>query len=136
MNNYNERKRPRAPFNLDDFFGPHGFAGELETKISKVFNDLMKGLTMKKADSELVFSLDTPGVTKENVSVRFDELSYGFTRLAVTTNRDGKESAYKLEFREKVDASKAVASVKTGVLTIKVPLKMDDVESSTEVPIK
>lgn len=141
MNDYNERKngaRNRGPFNfnLDSFFeSGSDFWNTMETKIESTFNEVVKGVTLKKADGILTATLDVPGVAKDSVTVRFDELARGFTRLTITTKRDGAEKSVKSEFRERVEADKAKAAVKLGVLTITVPLQKDDVQSSTEVPI-
>ena len=137
MNDYNRRNRPRPPFgfDLDEFFNANTWT-TLEKKITGAVSDVLAGISIKKVEGKLHAILDVPGVSKENVKVRFEDLAAGFTRLTVTTSRDGTEKIFKSEFREKVDASAATASVKLGVLTITVPIRTDDVEKTTEVPVK
>lgn len=134
MNNYDRRRRSSG-FPFDFPLDVDGFFHKVEKTFESTLNKTLSTINLKKEDGKLIATLDVPGVAKENVTVRFEELEHGFTRLIVTTSRDGVDKTFKSEFRETVTANKATAVVELGVLTIEVPLKQDDVKNSTEVKI-
>lgn len=136
MNNYTPNRRPRAQFPFSvDFSEVDNFFKKVEKTVESTFNKAFGSIALKKVEDKLVATVDVPGVAKENVSVRFEELDHGFTRLVIIAIRDGAEKVFKSEFRETVKADKAKASIDLGVLTVEVPLKQDDVKNSTEVKI-
>lgn len=139
-------RRPADPF---DFLDPK-FWSQLESRFTSGIEKAFRSISLTKEEkitkeatetsaaekSEyLVATLEIPGVHKKDVSVEFTELDYGFTRLSVETERNGVKELFKVEFRETVLAEQANASVELGVLTVRVPVKTDDVRTKFEVPI-
>jgi len=147
-----EQRNRRPGFHQDPFealFDPKAWA-QFEKKLTGGIEKAFRGIAIRKNDEVvaeatdtapadvrhiLVATLDVPGVAKEDVKITFSELDYGFTRLSVSTKRDGLESLFKVEFRETVVPENATAKVELGVLTIRVPLKEDDTKSKFDVPV-
>lgn len=145
-------RRPRPPFGQDPFgalLDPR-FWDRFEKNISGGIEKAFRGISLRKeietvteatetAPAEtrevLVANLDIPGVRKEDVTVEFIELDYGFTRLSISTKRGEDRANFKQEFRESVVAEDATATVDLGVLTVRVPVKTDDTKSRFEVPV-
>ena len=120
--------------NFDQIFDP-SFWTQFDKRVSRTFEGIFRGIALKKSEGILTATLDIPGVAKEDIEVKFSELHAGFTRLSITTKRNGAETAYRQEFRETVDAAKAAAKVELGVLTVTVPLKKDDSKANVVVEV-
>lgn len=119
---------------LDVFFKTPNW-NKFEDTVKTTITNTLKGLSLTRSGDNLIATLEVPGVAKDDIKVEFSELENGFSRLTITTLRNDVEGSFKSEFREKVDASKAQATLELGVLTVTVPVKNEEKKNTTEVPI-
>jgi HSP20 family molecular chaperone IbpA len=127
----------RDPFR--DFFKGFGrdtatllaSAEERLSEAKQVLNKVNKTVT----DDVLTLETDLPGVKKEDLSVKLEDLAAGGTRVTVVGKRADAEVKFTVTLKELLNASSAAAELSDGVLRITAPVLPSPVLNITEVKV-
>lgn len=100
------------------------------------FQKLERTLSTYDDDGNQVFTVEMPGVAPEDVSVEYNSAN---RYLHVEGKRADIDKSYKTSlwaFDSTTDPARAEASMKHGVLTIKVPPKEQEETRRKQIPVK
>jgi HSP20 family protein len=144
------RRNPNGVFSVQPFFRPFSLLDEVEAMARSAFDSgLTPKLDMFEEENELVVKAELPGISKKDLDITLEDDVLKIKAEKKEEKEEGEKGTtdYTRERRfgiytrymtlpAKVDAEKVSATLKKGVLEIKLPKAEEPASKKIEITVK